>query len=169
MATTPVQLNGLPELLAKLENVSDDMRRKGGRFALRKAAQIVRNTARANAQQLDRADTPNKIYKNIEERWNGRLFKATGNLGFRVGVAGGAVYQYANTKDNVRKQRVGKEFHVESNVYDWRFLEFGTEQMAAQAFFRRALPESAQAATNEFVNQYKKALDRALKKKTKGG
>ena len=34
----------------------------------------------------------------------------------------------------------------------------------AQPFARRALSENIQAATDEFINQYNKALDRAIKR-----
>ena len=104
MATDRIDytMEGLPELLGKLDSVTEDIKYKGGRFALRRAAQVIRDQARANAAKVDRPQTPTNIAANIVERWNGRLFKRTGNLGFRVGVLGGA-RQYGNTRENVRK------------------------------------------------------------------
>jgi HK97 gp10 family phage protein len=46
----------------------------------------------------------------------------------------------------------------------FRLLEFGTEKMSARPFMRPALAENIEAATNEFVLQYNKSLDRAAKK-----
>ena len=40
------KIEGLEELLGKLESVTDDVKRKGGRSALRKAAQLIANKAK---------------------------------------------------------------------------------------------------------------------------
>ena len=84
-------LTGVDELMGKLESISDDMKRKGGRAALRKAANVIANRAKANAQRLDDPETGRSIADNIAVRWNGREFKRNGNLAFRIGVLHGAV------------------------------------------------------------------------------
>ena len=146
-----VTMTGLDAVLAKLEAVKYDVRYKGGRFALRKAAQVVRNEARRRALVLNDPDTGRSIAQNVLEKWNGRLFKASGDLGFRVGVTGGAKLP----KDNVDTGAGGPTPH-------WRLLEFGTEKMAAKPFLVPAMNSSIQAATNEFLSQYSKAIDRAV-------
>lgn len=155
MATTNVRMDGVDELVEKLQAVSYDVRRKGGRFALRKAAQVIRKAAQANVRQYDDSETGRSIEKNIAERWNGRVFKSTGDLGFRVGVLKGAV---------LPKKGETPDLSASGPTPHWRLLEFGTEKMPARPFFRRAGAESAQAATDVFIAEYKKALDRALKK-----
>lgn len=155
---TSVKMNGVDELVAKLEGLKYDMKRKGGRFALRKAAQVIRKAAQVNVRQYDDTQTGRSIEKNMTERWNGRLFKQTGDLGFRIGVNQGAVL--AKKGEEVSTAAGAKTPH-------WRLLELGTEKMAARPFFRRALSENAQAATNEFISQYQKAIERALKKSGK--
>ncbi len=85
------KLTGVDELLGKLESITDDMKRKGGRAALRKAANIIANRAKANASRLDDPATGRSIADNIAVRWNGREFKRNGNLAFRIGVLHGAV------------------------------------------------------------------------------
>lgn len=158
MATKSVVLNGVDELIAKLQTVNDDMKRKGGRFALRKAAQVIRKAAQTNVRQYDDTETGRSIEKNIAERWNGRLFKSTGDLGFRIGVLQGAVLPKAGEAKNTA---------AGAKTPHWRLLEFGTEKMAARPFFRRAGNDNAQAAANTFISEYKRALDRALKRKGK--
>jgi HK97 gp10 family phage protein len=151
--TISVKMTGIDELSKKLEGLKYDVQKKGGRFALRKAAQVVRDAARQNAQAVDDSATGRSIAKNITEKWNGRLNKQTGDLGFRVGVQGGAKLP----KDNVDEGAGGPTPH-------FRLLEFGTEKMAARPFFSRALPENAQKATDVFIDQFGRAIDRALKK-----
>jgi len=151
--TISVKMNGIDDLNKKLEGLKYDVQKKGGRFALRKAAQVVRDAARQNAQAVDNSATGRSIAKNITEKWSSRLNKQTGDLGFRVGVSGGAKLP----KDNVDEGAGGPTPH-------WRLLEFGTEKMAARPFFGKALPENAQKATDVFIDQFGRAIDRALKK-----
>lgn len=138
---------GLDELEKKMKAVTFDAKKKGGRFALRKAAQVIRDDARKRASRVDNPATQSSIPGAITERWNGRLFKRTENLGFRIGVKGGA-----------------KVSDDPSDTGHWRYVEFGTSRMAAQPFMRPALSENVGEATTEFAKQYKKALDRAIKK-----
>lgn len=153
-----VRLNGIEELNAKLQSLAYDARYKGGRFALRKAAQLVRDAAKQNAVGIDDPGTGRKISDNISERWNGRLYKRTGDLGFRVGVLQGAVLPKKGERPD--KSASGPTPH-------WRLLEFGTEKMAARPFFVPALAQNAQAATDVFVTEFGKAIDRALRRKAK--
>lgn len=157
------QLHGMDEVQGKLDAISHEVKYKGGRFALRKAANLVAGKAKENADKLDNPDTDNKISDYIAVRWSTRTFKSTGDLKFRVGVQGGARYNYANTKDNARSGRIGKSYQVESQAYYWRFLEFGTSKMSAKPFFRKALADNVGAATAEFAKHFPKAIDRALR------
>lgn len=150
-------LQGIDSLVAKLEAVSYDMKRKGGRSALRKAAQLVADKAKENASRLDDPETGRSIAKNIALRWNGRLFKQSGNLGFRVGVLHGAVLKN------------GGDLSANSPTPHWRLLEFGTEKMAASPFMRRALADHISEATQAFVSSYEKAIDRAINRAAKAG
>lgn len=145
---------GLDSLLGKLDSVSSDVRRKGGRAALRKAAQVVVQKAKQAAEGIDDKDTGRSISDNIALRWNGRLFKRTGNLGFRIGVLHGAVL-----KD-------GGDLSPNSPTPHWRLIEFGTEKMAAEPFMRPALANSIGEVTSTFITEYEKAIDRAISRAT---
>lgn len=152
-------LTSIDDLLHKLDSVTHDVKHKGGRFALRKAAQVVRDKAKANAERLDDPETGRTIAGNIAERWSGRRFKRTGDLMFRVGVQHGA---RINKTGNPDEGANGPTPH-------WRLLEFGTSKMQAQPFMRPALENNIGAATDTFVREYGKALDRALRRMLRRG
>lgn len=146
---------GLDGLLGKLSAVSVDVRHKGGRAALRKAAQVVVRKAKEGAERIDDKATGRSISDNIALRWNGRLFKRTGDLGFRIGVLHGAVL-----KD-------GGDLSTNAPTPHWRLIEFGTEKMAAAPFMRPALADNISLVTNTFVTEYEKAIDRAIRRAAK--
>lgn len=146
------KIEGLDSLLGKLESITYDVKRRGGRSALRKAAMVIVNKAKDGARRIDDPGTGRSIVDNIALRWNGRLFRRTGDLGFRVGVLKGAVL-----KD-------GGDTRPNSPTPHWRLLEFGTEKMRAQPFMRRALAENISEITNTFVTEYEKEIDRAIKR-----
>jgi HK97 gp10 family phage protein len=173
VAELDVQVFGLPDLSAKFESMTYDVRKKGGRAALRKAAQMVAGFAKQGAASFDDPTTSNSIEANIAVRWDGRLNKRTGNLGFRVGVLGGAA-SYANSAENRRKGRAGQSYatggskgNPGGDTWYWRFKEFGTSRIPATGFMRNALAEHIEEVTNEFIRHYDKALDRAIKRAKK--
>lgn len=148
-------LVGIDALTAKLESVQHDVKRRGGRTALRKAAQLIANKAKENAEKLDDPDSAANIANNIAIRWSSRTYKRTGDLAFRVGVMGGASSQG------------GREGLPGGDTQHWRHQEFGTQSHPANPFFRRALSDNVQAATNVFLTEYEKAIDRAIKRAAK--
>lgn len=146
---------GVDELVANLKNVSHDMRYKTGRSALRAAAQVLVQKAKQNAEGLDDPGTGRSIADNIGLRWNGRLWKYSGDLGFRVGVLQGAILPKKGEK--VDTSQGAKTPH-------WRLLEFGTKNSPAKPFLRPALADNTQVITNAFVDFYKKRLASAIKR-----
>ncbi len=150
-------LIGLDELMGKLDSVTEDVRYRGGRSALRKAANLVANKAREKAQSFDDPETGRSIAKNIAVRWNGRMFRDTGNIAFRVGVMHGAKIRTPGNPDS----------GINGPTPHWRLIEFGTAKMAANPFMRTALSDNVAAATAEFITEYDKAIDRAIKRARK--
>lgn len=168
---------GLGKLLERMDNISYSLRYKGGRFAMRKAADLIRDRARENAQQIDDPQSAENIAANITVRFSTRTFKRTGDIAFRVGVMGGA-----------GGRRKSEEFSGldGGDTRHWRQIEFGRGPIKAkpgsvlanaqageffgkevgpapaQPFMRRALSENISQATQEFVTQWGKSLDRAL-------
>ena len=162
------ELKGTEQLILKLKGLSNDLKYKGGRAALRKAANLVRNAGIQNAGGVNDPKTPEEIAKNIVVRWSSKTFKNTGDLAFRVGVLGGARQDSQAYKDIGVYKGKGKA-NPGGDTFYWRFVEFGTARSRAQPFMRRALSENITAATDEFIKQYEKGLDRAIKKAAKVG
>lgn len=158
--TVDFSITGLESLLGKLEAITYDMKRKGGRTALRRAAQVVCDAAAENAKRIDDPETAAAIHANIALRWSGRLFKRTGDLGFRVGVLGGARIPKSKKKGEEPGGPGGDTRY-------WAFVEFGTSDTAAHPFMRSALADNIDLATNTFVTEYEKAIDRAIKRAAK--
>jgi HK97 gp10 family phage protein len=148
-------LIGIDSLVGKLQSINYDVKRKGGRSALRRAAQLVAGKWAEGVERLDDKETGRSIAQNIAVRWNGRRFRSTGDLAFRVGVLHGAVL-----KDGGNKAENSPTPH-------WRLLEFGTENIRAQPYARNALADNISAATGEFISQYEKAIDRAIRRAQK--
>jgi HK97 gp10 family phage protein len=170
-----INLTGLDSLVAKMSAATEATRSQAGKNALRAAANIIRDRARSNAQQVDRPQTREAIYKNIVAAWSSRTFRQTGNLAFRVGVMGGARH-YAPTKENIRKGRVGKIFKTNGNstnpggdTFYWRFLEFGTQHAKAQPILRPAMNGADMDVINVFATEFEKALDAAITQGNTGG
>ncbi|QQD28884.1 HK97 gp10 family phage protein [Pseudomonas simiae] len=148
-------LIGVDNLLGKLATVNDEVKRKTGRTALRRAAEMVARNFKEGARRWDDPDTGRSIADNIVLRWNGRLFRRTGDLGFRVGVLHGAVLV-----KNGSTEKSAPTPH-------WRLLEFGTEHIAADPVARPALEDHIGEVTNEFATQFEKGLDRAIRRTEK--
>jgi HK97 gp10 family phage protein len=149
------ELSGADAILEKLKGLSADARRKAGRSALRKAAQIVRDDARQRASQLDDPETAANISQNIVERWSSRYNKQTGDLKFRVGVLGGAGGN--KTSEHLSSNPGGDTRH-------WRYQEFGTEKMRAQPFMRPALESNISKATDVFVSEFERSINSSIKR-----
>lgn len=148
---------GLDALQGKLLSISDDLRRRGGRAALRRAGNVIVNKAKANASRIDDPATGRSIAANVAMRWNGRLFKSTGDLGFRIGVQHGAVLKkHPDLSENAPTPH-------------WRLIEFGTERVRAQPFMRPAADTSTGEVVNVFATEYEKSIDRAILRAQKKG
>lgn len=156
---------GLKELNNTLDQLGPALKKKGARFALRKAANLVRDSAMQNAQRIDDPKTKESIVKNIAVRFSGRTFKRTGDLKFRVGVLGGA-RGYAKASGEF--QGAGKE-NPGGDTFHWRFVEFGTSEFPAVPFIRPAMEQNIGRATDEFSVQLDRWLARNLKKLQKQG
>lgn len=156
-----VQITGLDELKATLEGVSYDTQRKGGRFALRKAAQVIREKAKANAMRLDDPETGRTIAANIAERWDGKFFRRTGgDMKSRIGVLGGSIRRA--TKGNPDTGAGGATPHA-------MLVELGTEHSRAQPYLRPAAEESVNQVVNTFVTEFDRHVERAIKRHAKKG
>lgn len=147
------RIEGLDEVVRKLNALPEKFAKRGMRRALRKGANIVRNAARNNAKRIDDPQTREQIAKNIAVAGGGsRREKQAGGPMMRVGVRGGA------------KPTSGDNGTPGGNTTHWRFQEFGTSEMQARPFMRPALANNVAAATNAVVEAAKVELDKELQK-----
>lgn len=167
------KLQGLEEALARMRDLTPQLRAKGARYAGRKGADVIAAAVRARARQIDDPLTAESIEKNITARFSSRRYKQTGDVMFRVGVLGGAK-PYGDTRENRRKQRVGKTYKTGGDkanpggdTWHWRLVEFGTERTRAQPFMRPAMDESVNPATDTFVRELSGWLDRWARKQAR--
>jgi len=142
-------LLGVDELIKTIKEVNRDVALKSGRFALRKAANLVAEAARFGASRLDDPETARSISQNVAVRFSSRASKG-GRLMFRVGIRGGALLS-----------RGGKKGQGAATPH-WRLLEFGTSKMPARPFLRPALASNVSAAIAEFKSQFSASLARAI-------
>ena len=156
-------IDGAEALNKKLSAVSSEIKFKGGRSALRKAANLIAGAVKKNAMRLDDPDTAEQISENVAVRWSPKKFKRSGDLMFRVGLLGGA------QSKSGQGEFAGKgKSNPGGDTWYWRLLEFGTRNMQAHPFMRPALEKNTQAATAEFVRQAKRSIESAAKKAAKG-
>ena len=153
------KITGLENTLANMKNLAPKLKKKGLGAAARKGMQIVRKDAVARAKKFDRPETPNKIWKEIVTRTNGRAGRRNGGIVVQVGVKGGAK-QYVNNSANRRMGRVGGGYEGAGNVWYWRLLEFGTSQMPAQPFMRPALALNIARVTDATAAELVKQIDK---------
>lgn len=152
------ELQGMESLLAKLDAAKQEVKYKSGRSALRKAANVVAKKAKQKAQTYDDPATAESIAKNVAVRFSSKLFKRTGHIGFRIGILGGA--------RGIQKKGKGKGAPGGSTFY-WRFLETGTEKLAARPFLLPALKDNQSEVISTFAKAFEKGLDAAVKKANK--
>ena len=157
------EIQGLEAVLGKLKALQEEPRRKTTRTALRKAANLVRDQAKANAERLDDPTTSESIAANVVVRNDTRYARTTGDFKMSVGVLGGA----SGAAVAVGELRGKGKSNPGGDTYYWRFHEFGTSKMAARPFMRPAMEQQIDPATAEFVKQFEKAITRAVRKANK--
>jgi HK97 gp10 family phage protein len=151
-----VNLEGIESLLGKLDNIEYDLKRKSGRSALRRAGNIIVTQIQRNAERIDDPLTARSIADNAALRWNGREFKRSGNLAFRIGILQGAKLQKHPSMSR------------HSPTPHWRLLEFGTEKMAPVPLVRAAANARLMEVLNTFTIEYEKGIDRAIRRAARG-
>lgn len=156
-----IHIEGLDDVLAALKALPDSITKNAAPFAMRKGANVIAKEAKARA--------PNRT-GNLQKRIAVRKRKRRGPgiaLAYSVGVLGGASATYGNTKTNRRKGLVGKKYETGGTAFYWRFLEFGTEKLAAKPFLRPAFDSKAEEAVKAISDGFRTGLARAVAKAMK--
>lgn len=146
-------ITGTEQIVRNLKLLPERIGRNAMRRAIRKGANVIRDQARINARQLDDNLTREAIYKNIVTQGMGRKReRQSGGVGMRVGVLGGA-----------RKGR-GGDSNPGGDTFYWRYLEFGTSEIAARPFMRPAMSSQAGKAFSTTLEAMKAETDKELSK-----
>lgn len=140
------RIQGLEQLQQKLRAIGKKSTIKRiARKSARQAMNIARDAARANAKALDDPITKEKIWKNIVTQ-TGKTSNSN-EIRMRVGVRGGA----AQNKYTDKTALAGLPGGI--TTY-WRYIEFGTSEIAAQPFMRPALSKNVGQITDKFVSVF---------------
>lgn len=145
-----MNINGADQIIKKLEKLANEGKLKASRAALLQSANVVKKSAVTKAKAIDDPTTTNDISKNVTAQFDRRSFRRSGDVKYRIGVAGGA------KQGNSKGGRGGDTFY-------WRFLEFGTKNMAARPFLRPAIDETKEAAVDKFAEVMEKQIDKVIK------
>lgn len=153
--TIQFKFEGTDNLRKNLDMLAGDVQLRTARAAGRKAANIIRDAAKANAATLDDPETANSIAANIVVQTSTKDLKRTGDLWFRIGVLGGA------------RSRADNEKNPGGDTFYWRFIELGTSKLPARPFLLPALRDNIEKATQTFITEFDKGLTRAVNRMKK--
>ncbi len=151
------ELDGMDALRAKFKQLNGAEAQKIFKSAAGAGAKVIRLEVQRGAQRIDDPATRENIAKNIAQRAKGKRYLPANAVGVRVGIKGGAKAQQGGKK--------AATTNPGGQTYHWRFVEFGTKKMPAQPFMRPAMAATTSRAQAAFVEQAKKRLDAALRKK----
>jgi len=160
-----VDIKGADQIINRMHVLPDKLQQRIGRKSARRAMVPVRNAAREAARKFDDPATKTAVFRNVYIQQSSRQSRNVGGVVMRVGILGGAK-RYADTRQNRRAGRVGASYatggdkgNPGGDTFYWRFLEFGTEKMAARPFLRPALERNAQAVTDLLITNVNRDLD----------
>lgn len=140
------RIQGLDQVRQKLRAIGKKSTIKRiTRKSARQAMNIARDAARANAKALDDPITKEKIWKNIVTQ-TGKTSNSN-EIRMRVGIRGGAAQNQYSNKTALSGLPGGITTY-------WRYIEFGTSEIAAQPFMRPALSKNVGQITDKFVQVF---------------
>lgn len=173
VARESIRIEGLEGVLATLRQLPAEVVSKNGgpvRAALRKAALVIQRQAQANVDKIvadpnigGRASKSSGALRDAITSKRVRMPAGVKGERFWVGIAP-LKKKYADTKQNRRKQRVGKSYVVLPPAYYAWFLERGTERQGAKPFMRPAFEARKGEAVAIFTRELPVAIDRIVKR-----
>jgi HK97 gp10 family phage protein len=146
------ELKGAKEFKDRLNKFPYKLQESAGRSAARKAMRIVSKAAVAAVKKFDSDKTPEAIWKNVYLQQSRRGSKAIGGVMMRVGILGGA--RRPKGKDPKADAQPG------GDTRHWRYVELGTEKVAARPFLLPSLENNQSAVYQTLAD----GLDAAIAK-----
>jgi len=157
------KFEGVENVRKNLQMLASDVQLKTARAAGRKAANVIRDAAKSNAERINDPETAENIAENIVVQTSTKDLKRTGDIYSRIGVLGGAV-GYAKKSGEIKGRGAG---NPGGDTFYWRFIELGTSRTPARPFLLPALTDNIQKATNTFIQEFDKGLTRAVNRMKK--
>jgi HK97 gp10 family phage protein len=132
-----LSIGGIDELKRQLADLPEKLRRRGLLNALRRAARVIREAARAKAPVLAmpvKYRTPGLVRRKISVRTS-KFARQAGDVGVFVGVrpALGAKF-----RGGVQVRASARGARSPQDPFYWRFVEFGTRKMRARPYLTPA-------------------------------
>lgn len=156
---TEVRVEGLGELLKTLEALPREIvSQRGGpvRSGLRKAALVLRDQARANIDRIVSEPNEGPTYTPTDTLKNA-LIVTRDPRPQRAGISKGERFLLRVRRRDAYPD--GTKANLVGGV-----LEFGSEKMQAKPWLRPVLPQKGQEAIRVFIQETRKAIDRAVKR-----
>jgi HK97 gp10 family phage protein len=154
-----IRLDGVDGLLRALKGMPAKIRARAVRAALRKAALVIRQDAKARAPVLQAPvpyRTPGTVRRRISVR-NSKFARQAGDEGVFIGVK--------PLRGRTDTRRYGKAGSRNPNdPFYWRFLEFGTAKMTARPFLGPAARSKGEEAVRLFLRESLPAIEKLNRK-----
>lgn len=156
---TDMKIEGLEEVLARLNSLSPNLRKGALRTGMRKGANTVRKAARDKAPVKSEA-----MKKNIAVQFASRTSRKIDGLAFRVGVRGGAKEPTKASRYSRSRRSAGSTAPDRRSTWYWRLVEFGTQKMPARPFMRPALSQNVEKVISQVAKDLDDGIDNELRK-----
>jgi HK97 gp10 family phage protein len=171
MADSVQNVDGLDGVLAALQNLPTAIAKKTLNGSMRAGAAVIQKEAITRALSLKNQDpyrTPGLVKKMIAVRKRKR-YPSNVTTAYAVGVLGGAGLVEKSTKRTRKSGSANTNVDLKTRPAYWRFLEFGTKNMAAHPFLRPAFEAKAQDAISAIAKQLTATLAKAVAAAKGGG
>lgn len=157
---TRVEIKGLKELQAKLNELSTDMAQKVIFSAALASATVIRNQARSNVQAKGLIATRAMLNNVAVKRQRGTR---SGLAEYHVGVRHGQIKKEKQRVARAHKAGKQAELRQVDDPYYWRFIEFGTKKMSPKPFLAPAFDSKKSEALDAMVKRIKQRIDKVGK------
>lgn len=157
-------VTGFKELAAAMRELPEELARKALRSAVAAGARVVRDQAKDQAPvyagpEIEGHPPAGTLQKSIVSKWDARR-SSTYRQMFAVVIRAGKNSRVVKVKDSK-----GKFSHTMTlDAYYWRYLEWGTVNIAPRHFMQRAFNDSVDAAIDAIRETLKQGITDATAK-----
>jgi len=178
MAEMTIKITGADHVITMLKSMPSEVvskRHSPVKKALLKAGRVIQSEAKKNVARIIAEPNIGPQYKStgtlIKHIIVSRSRMNSGENGekYIVRLKPGKRIKYAETRENVRRRRVGRFYNLDSPAFYGRLLEYGTSRMRAHPWLRPAVMSKGREAIKTAVDFLVIEIDRIAKRLAKGG